>query len=153
MRIEETTSSMELVYIMNYFSNPGFTKIGADLIAFLIPTKAYLTSSVQEKKWSFLRRLWIGLTIVTKYGTNLRMKLITPIKSWTSFLEVGAGRLRIVAILSGSMLIPESETMCPRIFLSVMPKMDLEGFREMPNFLHHMRTFLRWPKWSDWVLE
>jgi hypothetical protein len=49
-------------------------------------------------------------------------------------LEVGAGRFRIATILSGSMLIPESETMCPRSFPLVTPKIDLEGFKEMSKF-------------------
>jgi hypothetical protein len=95
----------------------------------LIPTKDFSTSSIQEKEQYFLRILGIGLTITTKSGTNLWTKLITPIKSWTSFLEVGAGRFRIATILSGSMLIPELETMCPRRFPLVMLKIDLEGFR------------------------
>jgi hypothetical protein len=56
---------------------------------------------------------------------------------------VGAGIFRIATILSGSMLNPESEIMCPRSFPLVTLKIDLEGFREMPNFLHHMRTLLR----------
>jgi hypothetical protein len=58
-------------------------------------------------------------------------------------LDVGAGRFRIATILSGSILIPESDIVCPRIFPLVMTKIDLEGFKEMKNFLHHMRTFLR----------
>jgi hypothetical protein len=56
---------------------------------------------------------------------------------------VGARRFRIAAILSGSMPIHESETMCPRSLPLVTPKIGLEGFREIPNFLHCMRTLLR----------
>jgi hypothetical protein len=50
MRTAETASSVALVYIMNSFSKFGFSKIGVELIAFLIPTKAFLTSYVQEKE-------------------------------------------------------------------------------------------------------
>jgi hypothetical protein len=49
----------------------------------------------------------------------------------------------ISTILSGSMIIPKLETICPRSFPLVTPKIDLEGFKEMLNFLHHMRNFLR----------
>jgi hypothetical protein len=82
------------------------------------------------------------LTIKEKYGTNLWTKLIMPIKDLTSFLEAGAGRFRIAAILSGSILIPELKTICPRIFPLVIPNIDLEGFKEIPNFLHRMRNFI-----------
>jgi hypothetical protein len=58
-------------------------------------------------------------------------------------LEVGAGIFMIETILSGSMLILELETMCPRRFPLVTKKIVLEGLREMPNFLHHIRIFLR----------
>ena len=115
------------IYVQHAFciwNITDFTKTSADLIAFLIPTKASSTSSVQEKERSCLSILWIGLTITAKSGTNLWTKLITPIKSWTSFLEVGASKLRIASILSGSMLIPKSETMCPRSLPSITSKID-----------------------------
>jgi hypothetical protein len=56
---------------------------------------------------------------------------------------VGAGRFRIAIIFLGYMLIYESKMICPRIFPLVTPKIDLEGFKEKPIFLHRIRTFLR----------
>jgi hypothetical protein len=61
-------------------------------------------------------------------------------------LEIGEGIFRIAAILSGSMLILESETMCPRSLPLVTLKIDLEGFKEVPNFLHHMRNLSKMTK-------
>jgi hypothetical protein len=35
---------------MNPFSKSGFAKTGAELISFLIPSKTFPTSSIQEKE-------------------------------------------------------------------------------------------------------
>ena len=47
---------------------------------------------------------------------------------------------KIASILAGSILIPSFEIICPSNLPSSSPKRVFLGFKEMPNFLHLIKT-------------
>jgi len=49
----------------------------------------------------------------------------------------------MVSILAGSIRIPSFEIICPNNVLSSNPNKDFLGFKEIPYFLHLMKTYLR----------
>ena len=125
-------SSVALVYNTKSLLKSGLANIGAEAIASLIDTNAVYLSLSQSNFMSLRRSELIGLTICTKSGTKRWTKLILPMKEWVAFFEVGGGKFWIVVTLAGSILMPSSDTMCPNNFPSIVPKMDLVGFSEIP---------------------
>ena len=74
---------------------------------------------------------------------NLLRKLILPRKACNSLMFLGGLMLRMASILAGSILIPYLDIMCPSNLPSSNPNNFFLGFKELPNFLHLVKTCLR----------
>jgi hypothetical protein len=90
----------------------GLTKTGAIIITSLICSKDSLPSLSHSKWASFLSNLLRGLTISTKFGTNLLIKLIWTKKDYKDFLSLGRGIFLMASTLAGSIMIPSLEMVC-----------------------------------------
>jgi hypothetical protein len=74
---------------------------------------------------------------------NLLINLIFSKNYRKYFLLVGGRKFLIDSIISGSMEIPSSKTICPNKFPLLIPKIDFSILREMPYFLQHSNIVLR----------
>ena len=108
-------SSEAKVYKIKYFSKLGLLSYGAWAMDVLILLKISLFELIHLNWTLFLIICFKGLTIWTKFGTNLHTKLIVPIKDCIPFLLWGKGICSIALILSGSMEIPFFEITWPMI--------------------------------------
>ena len=129
--------------IMKSLSKLGLTSTGASDKTHLISVKDCLASTDHLKFVSFFNILFSYFTTSSKLVMNLLKKFILPRNDWISFLFLGRPIFCMATTLSGFIQIPFSEIMWPRIFPSSMAKLDLFGLREMLNFLHFKKTFLR----------
>jgi hypothetical protein len=114
----------------------GLTKIVAIVMASLICSKSLFPLSSHSKQASPFNKLFKGLTISTKFGMNLLMKLILPKNDCKDFLSLGRGIFLFASILEGSTEIPSLEMICPNNFPLYTPKIDFLGLRETPYSLH-----------------
>ena len=122
-------------------------------MAFLMDLNATFPSSVHSNLASFFNSFCRGFINSAKFGMNLLMKLIWPLKDWRAFRLWGKGTFLIASSLSGSTLTPYLEMMCPNNLPSSTPNIDLAGFKEIPYFWHLIKTCLRWLMWSDISFE
>ena len=74
---------------------------------------------------------------------NLLKKLISPWKAWTSFLFIGSDNVWMDDTLFGSKTTPSLEIIWPSNLPSVIANRDLFGFKDIPNFLHLSKTFIK----------
>jgi hypothetical protein len=147
-RIPAMVCSEANVKTMKSLSKSGLTITCALDKYHLISIKDCLASSYHLKLLSFFSILFTYFTTLAKLVMSLLKKFTLPRKEWISFLFLGRPISYMVTTLSGSILIPFSKIMWPRRFPSSMAKLDSSGLREMPNFLHSRKTFLRCCKWS-----
>ena len=117
---------------------------GVLVMASLMHLKDSLPSLVHSNLASFFNSFCKGFMYSTRFGINLLMKLMCPLKYWRDLKFLGKGIFLMASILSGSILTPSLEMMCPRRFPSSISNTDFAGLREIPYFLHLSKTCLRW---------
>ena len=138
---------------MKSLSNFGLMRVGAKAMAALISSKCAFPSLVHENTMFFVSMVVRGFTMVAKLGINLLTKCILPRKLYRPFLWLGRERASISFVLSGLMVRPSLDTICPNNFPWLVAKTHLLGFKDIPYSLHLINTYLRWPKCSTISFE
>lgn len=128
---------------MKSLSNFGLIKIGVLFQASLMSSKDFLALTIHFMVESFFNILFNDLINSTKFEINLLTKLIFPKKAWNSLMLLGCCICKMAYILAGSIRIPSFEIICPNNFLYSNPNKDFLVFKEIPYFLHLMKTYLR----------
>jgi len=129
--------------IMKSLSNIRLVITSVCVKASLISSKDLLASSVHLIVESFFNMLFNNLISSTKLEINLLRRFILPKTTCSYLMLLGCGICKMASILAGSILIPSLEIMWPNSFLSSNPNKDFLGFKEIPYFLHLVKTFLR----------
>jgi hypothetical protein len=129
--------------MMKSLKNFGLSKTCATIIASLIRLKENIPSLSHSKQMSSFSNLLMGLTILTKFGTNLLINLIWPKKDCKDFLSLERGIFLMASTLAVSIVIPSLEMMCPSNLAFSTPKIDFLGLREMPYSLHLWKIVLK----------
>ena len=129
--------------IMKSFLKSGLIRTGFLVKACLIDSNDCLASKFHSRTEYFLSMLFNSLIISAKLDMNLLKKIILPKKSCNYLMFLGGLMFRIVSILAGSILIPYFEIICPSNLPSSSPYRLFLGFKEMPYFLHLMKTCLK----------
>ena len=141
------------VYKMKSFLKFGIFREGTWAIATFILLNAPFSKSVYLN-WALCLIIYCrGLTIWAKSGTNLRTKLMVPIKDCIPFLFWGKGICAIALILFGSIEIPFLEITWPKIFLSNTTNTLFFGFKEIPYFWQRSKIYFKWNMCSSLFLE
>lgn len=128
---------------MKSLSNIRLMRIGVCVKACFIFSKDLLASRVHLILKYFFNMLLSNLISTTKLEINLLKKFILPKNSCSSLMFLGCGICKMASILIGSIWIPSLEIMWPINFPSSNPNKYLLGFREIPYFLHLVKTCLR----------
>ena len=138
---------------MKSFSKFGLTNIGAFTIVVLISSKDLLPSCCHLKGCFSLIMLNMYLTFSKNLGTKFLRKLIWPKKDFRSLLLVGKVSFYMAFTLSGSILMPSWETICPKSLPSSTNNKYFFGFKDIPCCLHWLSTFSRSSKWCTLFLK
>ena len=135
---------------LNDLSFWGGTYTGGDTKYYFIFPRASCCFSPQTNSWSALsfNNGLKGCTFPDRFDINLRIKLILPIKDWSSVLFIGATTCLIVVMLFCPTSMPLSWTMKPRNCPADTPKAYLHGFILSPCFLVHSNVLRRSARWS-----
>jgi len=128
-------------------------RTGVLVRASLMASKYCLASTIHLSAKSFLKMLFSSLINSAKFEMNLLRKFILPKNDYNSLMFLGSLMVKVATILVGSILIPYLDIMCPKSLSSSRPKSVFLGFKEIPNFLHLMKTLLRWSRCSLSNLE
>ena len=135
---------------MKSLSNFGLIKTGVCVKAILISSKDLLASIVHLIVESFFYMLFSNLISSAKFVINILRTFILPKNACSSLMFLGCCICKMASILAGSIQIPSLEIMWPKNFPSSNPNKYFLGFREIPYFLHLVKTCLRWSRcwWS-----
>ena len=109
----------------------------------LMSSKDFLASTIHFMVESFFNIFFSDLTNSARLELNLLRKLIFPQKACNYPVFLGCCICKMASILEGSIRIPSFEIIFPNSFPSSNPDKDFLGFKEIPYFLHLMKTCLR----------
>ena len=129
--------------IMKSLSNIVLIRTGVCVKASLISSKDLLASCVHLIVKSFFNMLFNNLISSTKLEINLLRNFILPKKACSSLIFLVCFINKMASILVGSIQIPSLEIMLPNNFPSSNPNNFFLGFKEIPYFLHLVKTCLK----------
>lgn len=129
--------------MMKPLSNIGLIRIGVYVKASLISSKGLLVSSFHLIVKYFFNMLFNNVISLAKLEINLLRRFNLPKKACSSLMLLGCGIYKMASILVGPIQVPYLEIMWPNSFPSSNPNNDFSGFREIPYFLHLVKTCLR----------
>ena len=109
----------------------------------LMHLKDSLPSLVHSNLVSFFNNFCKGFMYSAKFGINLLMKLMCPLKDWRDLTFLGKGIFLISSILSGSTFTPYLEMIFPRIFPSSIPKNRLCRTKRNTIFPTYFKDLLK----------
>ena len=131
----------------------GLIRIGVWVIACFTNSNDFFASMVHLTPISLFSMFVMFLMSSARFGMNLLKKFIFPMKDCSSLIFPGWLICNIPSILFGSILIPSSDMIWPKIFPSWRPNKVFLGFKDKSYFLHFSKTFLKWARCSSSVLS